>query len=313
MKKITFIIFTQFSLFSFGQINLVPNPSFEQHDTCPYAFSQIHFAVPWFAGFATGGGSSDYFNQCNGNTSSANVPANVVGYQNARTGIGYAGIGLGWGGNIREYIEVKLNLPLTAGKRYYAGFHVSLADKMKFAVDGVGAYFSIDTVPPVPGWQPMPYTPQVENTIGNIITDTANWVLVSGFFTATGGEQFMTIGNFKYDSLTSVDTVSGNQGYAYYYIDDVTVMDSLDVGVNELQENISINIFPNPCDGKFAVQSETKENKIEVYNVFGEKIYRSEINKQKTEVDISSQPSGIYFVKVKTSKRMITKKILLLK
>ncbi len=38
------------------------------------------------------------------------------------------------------------------------------------------------------------YTPQINET--TVITDTANWTLVSGLFIANGGEQYIIIGNF---------------------------------------------------------------------------------------------------------------------
>src|SRR3990172_5781652 len=62
----------------------------------------------------------------------------------------------------------------------------------------------------------------------SFISDTTNWVLVSGEFVATGAEKFMTIGNFYNDLNTNTQNVnpSATQNYSYYYIDDVSVMRS---------------------------------------------------------------------------------------
>ena len=62
------------------------------------------------------------------------------------------------------------------------------------------------------------------NETGNIVNDTLNWVRVNMMYIAQGGEQFITIGNFK----TSTQTNYVNTGYpiglsSYYFIDDVAV------------------------------------------------------------------------------------------
>ncbi|MCX6210516.1 MAG: T9SS type A sorting domain-containing protein [Bacteroidetes bacterium] len=68
----------------------------------------------------------------------------------------------------------------------------------------------------------LPANPQVENK--SIIQDTLNWVKVAGVFTAQGGEQYLTIGNFR-TNATSAFTVFQSVGYggAAYYVDDVAV------------------------------------------------------------------------------------------
>ena len=63
MKKIKFILFLLISIFSFegyGQVNLVPNYSFESYTTCPTASGQISYAVPWIGTNS----STDYFSSC---------------------------------------------------------------------------------------------------------------------------------------------------------------------------------------------------------------------------------------------------------
>src|SRR5271157_5345469 len=98
MKKtflhLSFIIlqFTFCNLNSLHAQNLVPNPSFEQYDTCPNSSGQINYAKYWFQG---GPGNPDYFNICSstlpypGNQFS--VPQNAWGYQFAYEGNAYCG------------------------------------------------------------------------------------------------------------------------------------------------------------------------------------------------------------------------------
>src|ERR1035437_7061145 len=65
--------------------NIVPNPSFEIHDSCPTGVTQIDRSTGW----CSYGQTPDYFNSCNNNQVS--VPGNYAGYQNALTGNAYSG------------------------------------------------------------------------------------------------------------------------------------------------------------------------------------------------------------------------------
>ena len=82
-------------------------------------------------------------------------------------------------------------------------------------------------------------SPQILQYGNPIINDTLNWIKVGGIFTARGGEQYITIGNFNDDNTTDtvfVDSTGWNGGIAYYYIDDVSVMLCSDTtGINEIK------------------------------------------------------------------------------
>jgi hypothetical protein len=67
------------------------------------------------------------------------------------------------------------------------------------------------------------YTPQIESN--TLLSDTANWIRISGLFLSQGNEQYITIGNFRDNSTTDTIRVHNNNSYpyAYYYIDDVSV------------------------------------------------------------------------------------------
>ena len=76
------------------------------------------------------------------------------------------------------------------------------------------------------------------------------------------------------------------------------------VGVNEIADNNSLTIYPNPSNGKFAVQidngqlaSNNKELQIDVYNILGEKVFSKMANSPIT-IDIGNQPKGIYIYRV---------------
>ncbi|MBK7816968.1 MAG: hypothetical protein IPJ60_04985 [Sphingobacteriaceae bacterium] len=104
MRKHSFIfLLSFFSLFISGQVNLVPNPSFENVSMCPSALTQISLAAPWFQ---AGTGTPDLFVACSTNTD-VGVPVNLLGNQAPNTGDKYSGIEL-----TVETIENILRFPL---------------------------------------------------------------------------------------------------------------------------------------------------------------------------------------------------------
>ncbi len=259
--------------------NLVQNYDFEMYTSCPTSAGQIYLATPWAYILGGGGGSPDYFNSCNPSPLFS-VPNNNWGYQSPNSGNGYAFVGayLATSANSREYMQAPLKDSLKAGEEYCVKFYVSVADKYKYAADGIGAYFSkipvsstVNTV--------LPYIAQVNNPSGNIITDTMNWTKVSGSFIASGGEKYIVIGNFKDDANTNTSIINNgaiNTG-ASYYIDDVSVMlcsDTVKPITPVLISSITIpNIFTPNNDGTNDVFSITCKNiktlNCKIYNRWG--------------------------------------------
>jgi gliding motility-associated-like protein len=201
--------------------NLIPNPSFEVYTTCPISFGTGGPlpCTPWTCATA---GSCDYFNACATPGSPADVPDNFAGSQDAHTGQAYAGGYAKYLFPYREYLLAPLITPLVAGEFYYFSMYVSLADNDFCGIDHLGAYFSVN--PPPPGgvtW--LNVTPQVESQIG-FISDENGWTYIDGCFYATGGEAYITIGNFHDDVSSPTDPLcTDNPSKSYYYVDDVSL------------------------------------------------------------------------------------------
>jgi len=81
--------------------------------------------------------------------------------------------------------------------------------------------------------------------------------------------------------------------------------------VTELEGKDILSIYPNPSEGKFSLNSKTKNGEILVYNSLGEIVFQSRINSSISTIDLSNQASGIYFVNVKTEKESFTQKIII--
>jgi len=311
---------------SVSQTNLVPNGGFEYITNCPYGTGAIYKAPPWFQpttwqGNTSNSSSSDLYDTC-GNQFSMGIPTNFLGYQPARTGHGYAGIALHVDTfNYGEYIEVPLLSTLLANKKYCVQFYISLADSSTEAVSNIGAYFSadslLDTSHTTFGYPISNVIPQIENPTTNMLSDTVGWMLVSGDFIATGGEKFMTIGNFHTPTNTnSINVAIPSSGglipSAYYYIDDVSVIYCDPSGVGDIaNSNEEILITPNPANNEIKITTNYSVIKeVRVYNMMGQCVLTSPPLSGGREglIDISSISKGMYILEANTEKGVMRKR-----
>lgn len=89
-------------------------------------------------------------------------------------------------------------------------------------------------------------------------------------------------------------------------------------GVSNILNEKTISIYPNPSNGKFQLANKqtTLDNlKMTIYNAVGEKIYSTKTgNSQLLTVDISSQPNGVYFLKISSkNNESFTQKLIIQK
>ena len=231
-----------------AQKNLVPNWSFEEYNVCPNTNnSDCHISsltIPsvkdWFC-FFTIIGTPDYFNVCG--IPLLNVPNNFYGYQIAKSGNAYMG-GVFWsrGAFYQENLEIKLIDSLKKNANYCVSYFVNLNDKRgDYGISNFGAYLSNSKMQPS-GYPLSWFTPQIKNPKTNFIIDRDNWSVISGTFTATNYEKYLSLGNF--DELNVIDTLYVPQlpidparryDNLYYFIDDVSVEEVLnaDAGANQ--------------------------------------------------------------------------------
>ena len=87
------------------------------------------------------------------------------------------------------------------------------------------------------------------------------------------------------------------------------------VGVNnETNTNLRLTIYPNPSNGTFSILcSMLVVQSLEIYNVLGEKFYSNAQQLANSVIDISSRPSGVYFIRIKTNKETLNEKIVIQK
>ncbi len=288
--------------------NLVPNPSFEDTLDCFDHFGAPEAAFPWFTPTYC---TPDYYTA----NSDCGYPSlnNPSGFQLPHSGVAYMG-GYAWLGKSREYYGVRLDSTLQSNIKYKAGFYVSRKEGLKHATDRIGIYFCADTA----GFYGNPamqlyFIPQVENASGNILSDTANWTLITQTFLAVGGEQFLVIGNFRDSANTTVVIANPNSIYygAYYYIDDVFVYrcDTCSLtSLNNPSSKTTISVSPNPMNKSTVLNFISTHEFLKTIYVIDlngnikEKIIipNIEIN-YRVELKRKSLSQGIYFLKIESN------------
>ncbi len=77
------------------------------------------------------------------------------------------------------------------------------------------------------------------------------------------------------------------------------------VAIEEEENNLSINIFPNPSNGNFNISGLQGENEIEIYNCIGELIYKTKTKNNIEFVSLNELAKGIYFCRVANEKLVI--------
>jgi gliding motility-associated-like protein len=258
-----YTIFILFQLTLSAQGNLVPNYSFETYSACPTSADQLVNVTNWYS---CNKESPDYFNSCQLVPFTYGIPFTINGYQQARTGDGFTGISVY--GNLpatrREYLQVQLTTALKEDTDYDITFYVNLANNATIAISQLGAYLSVSAISDTSS-KALPYTPQVVAAAGDFITDTAKWVKISGSFRATGGEKFITIGNFNDEASTDTLQLSTLPALSYYFVDDITVTQS-----DSTAE--PANVFTPNEDGMnddWIIRNLPKNSQVKIYNRWG--------------------------------------------
>jgi gliding motility-associated-like protein len=269
-----------------GQVNIVPNGSFEEFNWCPNNEDGFYINSCKFWNMPTLG-TSDYFNACSQeldsefNTPLFSVPHNYIGHQNARSGNAYAGFLFSSDQNLNspsdysEYIQVKLNQQLIENKYYKLQFYANVS--FQSCANSIGALFTseelflnTDDVILLPN--------QFQSDLNYFLCDSSKWHEVNFLFQANGEENYLTIGVFTPFPLTQFKPNFGeNAADVYYFVDDVSL---IEVDFEAIIKDQIPNVFTPNNDGvnDFFIFDNGIVNaqKITILNRWGNVVYFSE-------------------------------------
>lgn len=211
-----------------------------------------------------------------------------------------------------EYVQGQFIAPLEANKTYQIAFHISLSDYSDLAIKEFGAYISSDPISSQNSAN-LTVTPQLKFISPVYFSDTTNWVRVEGTYLASGGEKYITIGNFKSD--IDMDTLrlqldNPPANYSYYWIDAGEV---IDISGEPFIPNI---ITPNNDGMNDLFQLNFPFLKAEIYNRWGQRLFEAKENGAYWDgrTNAGKQvPDGTYYYIITTEKEVYTGFLQLLK
>jgi poly(3-hydroxybutyrate) depolymerase len=130
-----------------------------------------------------------------------------------------------------------------------------------------------------------------------------------------------------YDETSASDIFRVNRACCFFkslfcnncssvYNHDSIPPDCVSTGIGKIENKGSISLYPNPTQGKFTVHlaiAPPDAINILIYNVYGEMIFSTTNLPQQeiTDVDLSQVPSGMYFIKINSGKKLYAGKIVI--
>lgn len=135
----------------------------------------------------------------------------------------------------------------------------------------------------------------------SVITETEEWVIISGTIVADSAYQYLIIGNFFSELIYDTTNVGTNPyNRVYYYVEDVSVYNP---GHTEITEEVSsYRLHYNAQNKQVSVfyQGSFDESieRLEVYSVTGQHISTLySLNSNHVIIDCSTYVPGVYFVR----------------
>ena len=293
-----FLVFFRSGNMVFSQ-NLVFNPSFELLDKCPDGdVYGISATTPYASGWLNPNAlTPDLFSNCFTDLG-PQVPENGIGYQYPRTGQQYVGIYAFDVPEGREYLQTRLLYPLENSKRYCFTAYFSVAEYYSnIIVRKLGAYLSSERPERINAPNLYGFLPQIIYS-GDTLNQLTDWLKFEGEYIASGGEQYLTIGNFFSDSFSDTLTIDNSleiispHRICYFYIDDVSLecCDPLGCGYNIPNSFTPNNDGFNDTWDIFGVLPGTI---VQVYNRWGNKVFES--NNYLGDWKGDNLPDGTYY------------------
>lgn len=229
-----------------AQNNMVPNGSFEiTEKKIKAGEGEIMLATPWISPSEVD--QADIYSTTN--KKGYGIPTNNRGYMDVDAGVNYAGFrAFSYRGKLpRTYLQVKLTKPLIAGKKYCVNFNIALSKTSKYASAHIGMNLAAKK-PRQKDIEANSITPQIMDAGNHIYDNQFEWKQVCGVFIAQGDERYITIGNFVPDAdmMDKRDFVKMRklkefpqmqEMEAYYYIDDVSVINLEEIDVCKCEAN----------------------------------------------------------------------------
>lgn len=300
---------------TYAQVNLVPNPSFEDYTACPPGMAYVNYATGWHNFYTF---SADYFNEC-ATSSLVDVPGSSFAFQAADDGVAYMGCAtLHYPDtNYREAIAALLTQPLQPGIPVYMAMRVCAAGDSNYPIDfnnaryvssGIGMRFVNSLEPSYWDYIDSFFDKPPALFLDSLLSDTINWQTLSGSYTPDSAYTYITIGNFLRDQYMDTAIVNPDGlNAAYALVDKVCV--SLDpfyclqyMGIANPEQLISA-VSPNPFSDRLDLELARSPSgfvRIQLFDNTGREMFAKDVTTASRRLTIwtPALPDGAYLLRI---------------
>jgi len=149
-----------------------------------------------------------------------------------------------------------------------------------------------------------------------------DWYLINSL--AGAGEKFVSITPIVKDTWKSLDiplTDYTNQtfsladvfqfkavGNGTFYLDNIYFYKQAVAGINDLDVT-KFNVYPNPSENQLRIKSLNKIDKVEIFNLLGQRVIIKHSLKNEVSIDISHLSKGVYIVRASVEGKIAVRKI----
>ena len=162
-----------------------------------------------------------------------------------------------------------------------------------------------------PDWAPEQWRTIPEGVTAKYIAHK-RIVLQPGFHAKAGSHFIVKLEpclNCDYSEISDYKS----QDFLINYEESIYNSYKIEESINLEKNEKSFSIYPNPHPGIFTVEvydEEITKYAVQVVNMMGKTVYQKQkIPAGKTRINITSQPKGIYFVKVQAGEKVFTEKV----
>ena len=284
--------------------NLVPNPGFEETDSCTFGLGlgELH---DWYSAYLT----PDHLQSCQPYGAVNSLPLNIATFQYPYEGTSCAGI-ITYDGHTGQEQRLMPDQTYYCSFRANAGYEGNGSNPINWlASSNLGMLFT--TYDRHWTWgDPYPAAINEAHILySQILSDTVGWTLVSGSFVADSAYTHLMIGNFFSNALT--DTLHFTSDvpewgrFSYTLIDAVCVSPNpegceLSDGVEELG-GATPYLYPNPAKDVLVIENAAARDAV-VFNMLGQRVWNGRVNAQRFTMDVASWPRGAYVLQLRSTR-----------
>lgn len=134
-----------------------------------------------------------------------------------------------------------------------------------------------------------------------VAVDNDNNIMLGGFI----NQQLFTATN---DNVATISNASGSAKSDFFFAKLASSACST-MSVEETAAEAGLQFYPNPVTDVLHIKSKNKLESFEIYSSVGQALQRGGLENTNAQITMSSLPTGVYYVKVKTEKAVVTEKV----